>query len=45
MFRDVTLSVTESFYIPGPEDVITSGSLNDLKQQGKAVVYDVIDDT
>lgn len=45
MFRDVTLSVTESFYIPGPEEVITSGSLNDLKQQGKAVVYDVIDDT
>ena len=38
-FKGVNLQVSESVYRPGPSEVITKGSVNDLKLKGRAVVY------
>tara|TARA_R110000803_G_scaffold49535_1_gene103094 strand:+ start:4797 stop:7295 length:2499 start_codon:yes stop_codon:yes gene_type:complete len=42
-FADISLQVSESVYRPGPSEVITPGSINDLKLKGRAVVYKAID--
>ena len=42
-FGDITLIVAEGIYRPGPEEVVTPGSINDLKMKGRAVVYSVVD--
>lgn len=41
-FENVTLKVTEALYRPGPTEVVTPDSINDLKSKGRAVVYDVM---
>lgn len=42
-FDSYRLVVAESLYQPGPTEVVTPGGINDLKQQGRAVVYQLID--
>ena len=42
-FGNYRLTVVEGIYRPGPDEKITSGSLNDLKLKGRAVVYQLID--
>lgn len=42
-FQDYRLVVAESVYRPGPEEIITPNSINDLKLKGRAVVYDLVD--
>lgn len=42
-FSGVNLQVSESVYRPGPNEVITKGSINDLKLKGRAVVYKIVD--
>ena len=44
-FKGVNLIVSEGIYKPGPSEVITPGSINDLKSSGRAVVYKSIDKT
>jgi len=41
-FADYTLEVVEGVYKAGPEEDITSGSINDLKSKGQAIVYKVV---
>jgi hypothetical protein len=42
-FKDFDLVVSEGLYRPGPTEVVTPGSINDLKLKGKAVVYNLLD--
>jgi len=42
-FEGVALEVTEGLYRPGKGETITSGSINDLKSKGRAVVYKAVD--
>ena len=42
-FAGVNLEATEGLYKPGPTETIEVGSINDLKSQGRAVVYRAID--
>lgn len=44
-FKDYTLVVAEGLYRPGPQETVTAGSINDLKQKGRAVVYNLVDRT
>jgi len=44
-FKGVNLIVSEGIYKPGPSEVITPGSINDLKSSGRAVIYKSIDKT
>ena len=44
-FKDYTLVVAEGLYRPGPQETVTPGSINDLKQKGRAVVYNLVDRT
>lgn len=42
-FKGINLVVSEGIYKPGPSEVITPKSINDLKAKGKAVVYKAVD--
>ena len=42
-FAGVSLEATEGLYKPGPTETIEKNSINDLKSQGRAVVYRAID--
>lgn len=44
-FRNFNLIVSEGLYRPGPSETVTAGSLNDLRLKGRAVGYDLVDDT
>ena len=41
-FKNFNLVVSEGLYRPGPSEVITPGSINDLKLKGRAVVYNLV---
>lgn len=41
-FDGVTLEVTEGLYKPGNSETVTSGTINDLKTKGRAVVYKAV---
>jgi len=41
-FKDFRLVVAEGLYRPGASEVVTAGSINDLRQDGRAVVYELI---
>ena len=41
-FENVNLIATEGLYRPGKGETITSGSINDLKSKGRAVVYKAV---
>jgi len=40
-FKDYRLIVAEGLYKKGPNETITSGSINDLARKGQAVVYEL----
>ena len=42
-FKGINLVVSEGIYRPGPTEAITTGSINDLKSKGRAVVYKSVD--
>ena len=44
-FKNYRITVSEGLYRPGPNETVTSDSINDLKQKGRAVVYRLIDQT
>jgi hypothetical protein len=41
-FKGISLIVSEGVYRPGPSEVITPNSTNDLKLKGKAIVYSAV---
>jgi len=41
-FKDFRLVVAEGLYRPGASEVVTAGSINDLRQDGRAIVYELI---
>jgi len=41
-FNGYSLHVAEGIYQPGPSETIESGSITDLKQTGRAIVYELI---
>tara|TARA_R110000868_G_scaffold411764_2_gene709290 strand:- start:3228 stop:5693 length:2466 start_codon:yes stop_codon:yes gene_type:complete len=44
-FKGFNLVVSEGLYRPGPSEIVTPGGINELKLQGRAVVYNLIDRT
>jgi len=44
-FKNFNLVVTEGLYRPGPSETVTPDSINDLKLQGRAVVYNLVDES
>tara|TARA_A100001201_G_scaffold131080_1_gene117110 strand:- start:5536 stop:6189 length:654 start_codon:yes stop_codon:yes gene_type:complete len=44
-FRDHRLVIVEGLYEKGPTETLKSGSLNDLASNGRAVVYELIDNS
>ena len=44
-WENYRLVVSEGLYLPGPNETITPGSINDLKSKGRAVVYKLYDQT
>ena len=41
-FQDIRLVVLEGLYVPAEKETVTPKSVNDLKQTGQAVVYQVV---
>ena len=41
LFEDYRLSVAEGIYVPSSGETITTDGINDLKSQGRAVVYEL----
>ena len=41
-FEDLRLIVVEGFYKPGPSEILANGSIISLMTQGRAVVYELI---
>ena len=41
LFEDYRLSVVEGIYVPSSGETITTDGINDLKSQGRAVVYEL----
>lgn len=41
-FENYSLRVVEGLYRPGPDETVTAGSINDLKMQGRAVVFELV---
>ena len=44
-FSGYSLNVVEGIYKPGPKENIESGSISDLKQTGRAIVYELTSTT
>lgn len=44
-FADLRIGVVEGLYEPGPSESVTANSINDLKMKGRAVVYELYDNS
>jgi len=44
-FKNYKLDVAEGVYRPGPKEIITANSINDLKSKGRAIVYELFNES